>query len=754
MSDKNTYTQRVARYRQHSGNIHKQQVFLVLLLFVFAFGVSLIADVNFAVHSRLAQVAATTQAQNKSCEQADVTIGFGGLGTALVPQLSNGVYGPTKATPGGKYFGCAAIACAGAVPRAVTYIQQQVKAANGRPITIDIIGHSAGADGSVHLARKLAGMPNVYVRRIVAADATAFAGSVPPGVGHVINLNSSWASKSPLQGSSPIQYVNRGDHNHLSIDDLIPENLKCVQNTNTCATGKEEACKNKCSTTYTSVATGGTPQVTDCYGKEQDKAEKAIEELAQCVAQNTKDAKTPDEITALFNEKKPELEKRICIENKKAEAIDSENTKEDTVLVPKKCETQLQAVLDIRKGEGAESNATSSDASQCAWKGAVVCFPDTQDNSKLVCKKKSEAGKDSASPIAPGADTTNCVLSNRNNPQAIEACLRAANTTPVPPGTTGITGSPFGGTSPQSPTSQAFSDTQSCDEGYVRKTRSDGQVTCEKKNDDVKDTSTTTARDTKPACLLIASKEKINNGETVTLRWRTANAESLTISNLDDSSLNGQKSVTPTETTTYTLTATGKTAGSVQTCSTTISVDEERNTGGPVGSAPPRLSCSPGMIEKGESAQVKWQCPDSASSSKASSLSTSGKPADTVTVYPPYNTEYTISCLNDEGTELGKDSCAVTVGEPKYDIIVHPEVAGRGDRVRVSWASLFMKSCRVQGPRAFGYDRTQGVVITEPFSLDQDTVPNSNIRAAIYSIECESDFGGVFSKDVTVRFEK
>jgi hypothetical protein len=215
---------------------------------------------------------------------------------------------------------------------------------------------------------------------------------------------------------------------------------------------------------------------------------------------------------------------------------------------------------------------------------------------------------------------------------------------------------------------------------------------------------------------------------------------------------NGEKTVTPDETTTYTLTATGK-GKKIKTCGTTITVEGAAGET-PAGVSSPKLSCQPNTIQKGTKGNIQWQCTAAANSSNGEGFDTNGKVAGKATVEPAYNTEYTVVCLDKNDKDLGRGSCPITVGESKYDIIVYPTTAKRGDRVRVSWASLFMKSCRVQGPRGFDYNRAQGVVLTEPFTLDQDSVPNRNIRAAVYTIECESQFGGRVSRDVAVRFQE
>lgn len=742
MKLENTHTQEQSNFNAAANAYIRNGLVLVGVVFVLfaVFGSDVLSHVASSTVTPRANLAAATAANNgaRCPNNADVTIGLGGLGTGLIPQLSNGVYYPTNSTPGGKYFGCMVVACRDVMGRAVRYVQQQAQAANGRTITVDILGHSAGADGSAHLARRLVQMPNVYVRRIVAADATPFAGRIPAGVGHVVNLNSTWNSKAPLRGDSPIQYVNRPDADHFNIDDLIPQNFPCINDDNACKTGGEEACKNKCSTTYTTLS-GSTPQVTDCYEKGEDKAAPAIEELAKCVAQNTGDS--PDKIIQIFEREKPKLKQAICIENKNVQVSeDGAVTKEgeDTeVKVPKACEAQLKKILDIRKGEGAQTAAVKEDVAQCKWKGAVICYPDTQNADKLTCKKKVE-GTDA--PQTPPQNGTECVLQNRNNPAAIQECLRAVNTQPLPPGTTGLGGSPFGGA--DSNNSSAFQDqnqANQCPQGYKQSKSNDGKIICTQ--EDAKDNEDDA---TKPQCLLVANTEEVAAGAAVQLQWRTANANRVTITNVEGAvEKSGTTVVRPDTSTTYTLTAQGS-GDSKKTCSVDIKVVDV--TEGERGAEAPKMSCTPGLIEKGAQSTVTWECTNNADSADGVGVAVNDRVRGTAIVEPSYNTQYEVSCKKGD-TVIGKNTCAVRVGDPSLEIIANPSAIRADTNVRISWGSLFMKSCFVEGPRGFTYDRTRGIVITQPFT--KNMAPN--ITAATYTATCTTEFGDTIIRDVQVR---
>lgn len=545
------------------------------------------------------------------------------------------------------------------------------------------------------------------------------------------------------------------------------------------------SCKNICSTTYVTLGTNGKNlEEIDCSpknlipgGSDKTKGNELWKKITT-YAQQCSTSSSAKQIAANkclgavpLPEKKPkeEPEPKEKAKKVKTSASSINNLAALSAAQCTKLEREIDALIAKGRTSGAAASATNADKTACVYKGAVVCFKEgssvadsefskvkplqgVEDGgekkvvqkdkaAKWKCVPKKEGGANTSKP-GPDQSRWQCLTAatKAKNWGAARACM-TRNDNRTDSGRNAFGGrSPFGqqkkpptGKKNTSPKQQP----KGCPAGHVQ-AQQNGRTVC--------------VKPVKPQCVIAASKEEINAGETVTIRWRTANAEKVAISDIGDSvPKNSQKSVRPSKTTTYTLTATGK-GDAKETCDVTVTVDGESNTDSS-GVAPPKLSCTPGTILKGKSAKVKWACTSRADASEGMGIDTDGKLGGEVTVTPEHNTQYTVKCLED-GQEIGKNICSVTVGEPTYDILVHPTTAKRGDRVRVSWASLFMKSCRVQGPRGFDYTREQGVVITEPFSTDEERVPNRTIRAAIYSIECESEFGGRVSKDVTVEFEE
>ena len=102
-----------------------------------------------------------------------------------------------------------------------------------------------------------------------------------------------------------------------------------------------------------------------------------------------------------------------------------------------------------------------------------------------------------------------------------------------------------------------------------------------------------------PVCTLTASPTSIVRGGSATLTWTTTRATSVSIDQgIGPISLDGSRSVSPNQTTTYTLTATGN--GRTVTCDKTIVVTETPE-------APACfLTVTPGEIEEGDSATIRW----------------------------------------------------------------------------------------------------------------------------------------------------
>ena len=100
------------------------------------------------------------------------------------------------------------------------------------------------------------------------------------------------------------------------------------------------------------------------------------------------------------------------------------------------------------------------------------------------------------------------------------------------------------------------------------------------------------------------SDSSIRRGDNVTLNWSTTNVDTVSISNINASSLSGNQTVSPSNDTTYILTAT---QGS-KTVNCPVSVDVSSGGGGGGGSSSPRceLEISDDKITAGEEVTLRW----------------------------------------------------------------------------------------------------------------------------------------------------
>ena len=200
----------------------------------------------------------------------------------------------------------------------------------------------------------------------------------------------------------------------------------------------------------------------------------------------------------------------------------------------------------------------------------------------------------------------------------------------------------------------------------------------------VKATVTVTVKGTKPAPTIssfTATPATIDRGESSTLRWRTSNADSVSISasinpGVGTVNAEGSRVVSPTATTTYTLTATN----SVGSATAKVTV---RVRGAPQISG---FTASPATIDKGKSSTLSWRTTDATSVSidqGIGAVSASGSRK----VSPSSTTTYTLTAANASGSVTA--TAKVTIrGSPKISrFTVTPETIDPGGRATLRWST-------------------------------------------------------------------
>jgi hypothetical protein len=151
------------------------------------------------------------------------------------------------------------------------------------------------------------------------------------------------------------------------------------------------------------------------------------------------------------------------------------------------------------------------------------------------------------------------------------------------------------------------------------------------------------------------SPANITAGETATISYATANADTVTISGIGNVDPAGNRQVTPTETTTYTLTA-NNVRGPV-TCTVTVQVMERIQA--------PRIvtfAANPMTITAGQSSTLTWNVEnaDSVSISGIGTVASQGSQQ----VSPTANNTYTLTATNRGGTSQATATITVNPVEP------------------------------------------------------------------------------------------
>jgi hypothetical protein len=139
-----------------------------------------------------------------------------------------------------------------------------------------------------------------------------------------------------------------------------------------------------------------------------------------------------------------------------------------------------------------------------------------------------------------------------------------------------------------------------------------------------------------------ASPVNISPGQQSTLSWTTSGATQVTISGLGSQPLNGSATVSPAQTTSYTLTATSSDNKTV-TAVVTVTVG--------AGTVPQVLQfvANPSTVSTGQSSQLCWQVSGATSIAIAPGGGSNLNPTGCIAVSPSATTTYTLTATNAAG---------------------------------------------------------------------------------------------------------
>ncbi len=156
-----------------------------------------------------------------------------------------------------------------------------------------------------------------------------------------------------------------------------------------------------------------------------------------------------------------------------------------------------------------------------------------------------------------------------------------------------------------------------------------------------------------------ATPTNIMPGESATLNWGTQNATSVNITpGVGSVALSGNTAVTPSQTTTYTVTATGAAGSTANTCSVTVTVAAGQK---------PRIiqfSANPTSISSGQSSTLLWFVENADTVSINNGVGNSLALSGTQSVSPTATTTYTLTATNSAGTSTATATVNVAVVPP------------------------------------------------------------------------------------------
>lgn len=187
-----------------------------------------------------------------------------------------------------------------------------------------------------------------------------------------------------------------------------------------------------------------------------------------------------------------------------------------------------------------------------------------------------------------------------------------------------------------------------------------------------------------------ASPATIDRGQSSTLSWQTENTDTVTVSGVGTVRANGTAPISPTETTTYTITATNQFGSASATAVVQV------GTAPPAGGGLPRIirfTGSPMDITVGERTTIDWLV-ENATAVSISTLGTVGLQGN-VPASPTANTLYTLTASNAQGqisSTIGINVRSTVVVPPAAQLpaltacIANPvEVANAGDPASISF---------------------------------------------------------------------
>ena len=226
-----------------------------------------------------------------------------------------------------------------------------------------------------------------------------------------------------------------------------------------------------------------------------------------------------------------------------------------------------------------------------------------------------------------------------------------------------------------------------------------------------------------------AGSSTITSGQEAILSWEVTGATSVSISpGIGTVSPSGSRTVSPGETTTYTLVASSRFGGSVSR-SATIAVT------GPLPSIN-SFSFNTGSIYTGQAATLSWSVTGASSVSIQPEIGTVS-PSGTKNVSPGYTTKYVLTASNNNGNSTASATLTVTASKAPIITILSasPASIDSGEASTLTWDVIGAKSININ--QGIGGVASKGTTQVTPAAT------------AVYTLRADSDYGSV-TRSVTV----
>lgn len=186
-----------------------------------------------------------------------------------------------------------------------------------------------------------------------------------------------------------------------------------------------------------------------------------------------------------------------------------------------------------------------------------------------------------------------------------------------------------------------------------------------------------------------AAPSTIKVGDTANLVWETENADKVVISGIGQVNPSGTASVSPTATTTYTMTVTNQLGDVNSTVTVTVT---------PAGSAPKigTFTSSPVEIGEGDSSTLTWQVEgaDSVEITDLGKVSGSGS----AIVRPTETRTYTMTATNQYGTQTASVTIKVSATARILSFTASPSQSQKpGDPIRLAWSTSGATEVSISG---------------------------------------------------------